>query len=159
MLCPFTMLMSSPWKKSPNVPPRTKNKAWIFVNSFSFIFLEFSRRFTRTTFSHGLRRRKKGGTRETGPDRPPRHGGSAGQVRPAQVGPDGVSPRFLPELLLFDFLLRSENFKGSLNKEMRFLGFSFSDYLFDRIGSSGINPIKQYFAPTQQPWRPRGAYS
>jgi hypothetical protein len=23
----------------------------------------------------------------------------------------------LPELLLFDFLLRSENFKGSLNKE------------------------------------------
>jgi hypothetical protein len=26
-LCPFTMLMSSPWKKSPNVPPRTINKA------------------------------------------------------------------------------------------------------------------------------------
>jgi hypothetical protein len=26
-LCPFTMLMSSPWRKSPNVPPRTKNKA------------------------------------------------------------------------------------------------------------------------------------
>jgi hypothetical protein len=26
-LCPFIMLMSSPWKKSPNVPPRTKNKA------------------------------------------------------------------------------------------------------------------------------------
>jgi hypothetical protein len=24
---PFTMLMSLPWKKSPNVPPRTKNKA------------------------------------------------------------------------------------------------------------------------------------
>jgi hypothetical protein len=23
----FTMLMSSPWRKSPNVPPRTKNKA------------------------------------------------------------------------------------------------------------------------------------
>jgi hypothetical protein len=36
-----TMLMSSPWKKSLNVRPRTKNKAWIFVNSFSFIFLEF----------------------------------------------------------------------------------------------------------------------
>jgi hypothetical protein len=33
--------MSSPWKKSPNVQPRTKNKAWIFVNSFSFNFLEF----------------------------------------------------------------------------------------------------------------------
>jgi hypothetical protein len=26
-------------------------------------------------------------------------------------------PRFFPEKLLFDFLLRSENFKGSLNKE------------------------------------------
>jgi dTDP-4-amino-4,6-dideoxygalactose transaminase len=26
MLCPFTMLMSSPWKKSPNVPPRTKTR-------------------------------------------------------------------------------------------------------------------------------------
>jgi hypothetical protein len=33
--------MSSPWKKSPNVPPRTKNKTWIFVNSFYFNFLEF----------------------------------------------------------------------------------------------------------------------
>jgi hypothetical protein len=40
-LCPFTMLMSSPWKKSLNVPPRMKNKAWIFVNSFSFNFLDF----------------------------------------------------------------------------------------------------------------------
>jgi hypothetical protein len=34
------------------------------------------------------------------------------------VGPGGVSPRFFPGLLLFDFLLRSENFKGSLNKEI-----------------------------------------
>jgi hypothetical protein len=25
-LCPFTMLMSSPWKKSPNVRPRTKER-------------------------------------------------------------------------------------------------------------------------------------
>jgi hypothetical protein len=55
---PFTMLMSSPWRKSPNVPPRTKNKASTFVNSFSFSFLEFSRRFTGPTFSHGLRKKK-----------------------------------------------------------------------------------------------------
>jgi hypothetical protein len=34
------------------------------------------------------------------------------------VGLDGVSPWFFPGLLLFDFLLRSENFKGSLNKEI-----------------------------------------
>jgi hypothetical protein len=39
--CPFTMLTSSPWRKSPNVLPRTKNKASTFVNSFSFSFLEF----------------------------------------------------------------------------------------------------------------------
>jgi hypothetical protein len=69
-------------------------------------------------FSHGLRKRKKGGTRETGPDRPPEHGGPADPVRSAQVGPSGVSPLFFSGLLLFDFLLRLENFKGSLNKEI-----------------------------------------
>jgi hypothetical protein len=37
--------------------------------------------------------------------------------RPAQVGPGSRRPRFLPELLLFDFLLWSENFKGSLKQE------------------------------------------
>jgi hypothetical protein len=31
---------------------------------------------------------------------------------------------------------------------MRFLGFFSSDYLFGQIGSLGINPLKQYFAPT-----------
>jgi hypothetical protein len=68
-------------------------------------------------FFHGLRKRKKGGTRETGPARPQRQGGPAGPVRPAQWDPGGGSPRFFPDLLLFDFLLRPENFKGSLNKE------------------------------------------
>jgi hypothetical protein len=33
------------------------------------------------------------------------------------VGPGGGLSRFLPEFLLFNFLLQSENFKGSLNKE------------------------------------------
>jgi hypothetical protein len=33
-----------------------------------------------------------------------------------QLGPGGGRPRFLPELLLFDFLLWSENLKGSLKK-------------------------------------------
>jgi hypothetical protein len=48
------------------------------------------------------------------PDRP----GPRGRVgRPAQVGPGGGRSWFLPGLLLFDFLLRSENFKGSLKKE------------------------------------------
>jgi hypothetical protein len=37
--------------------------------------------------------------------------------RPAQWCPDSGSPRFFPGMLLFDFLLWSENFKGSLNKE------------------------------------------
>jgi hypothetical protein len=116
-LCPFTMLMSSPWKKSSNVHPRTKNKAWIFVNSFSFNFLEFLVKIYWANFFHELRKRKKGGTRETGPDQPPEQAGSASPVRPAQWGPGGGSPRFFPDLLLFDFLLRSENFKRSLNKE------------------------------------------
>jgi hypothetical protein len=116
-LCPFTMLMSSPRKKSPNVPPRTKNKTWIFVNSFSFNFLEFLAKIYWANFFPWAKKAKKGGARKTGPARPPRQGGSAGPVRPAQVGPDGGWFRFLPELVLFDFLLRSENFKGSLNKE------------------------------------------
>jgi hypothetical protein len=34
-------LMSSPSKKSPNVPPRMKYKAWVIVKSFTFNFLEF----------------------------------------------------------------------------------------------------------------------
>jgi hypothetical protein len=105
--------MSSPWKKSPNVRPRTKNKACIFVNSFSFNFLEFLAKIYWANFFPWLRKRKKGGTRETGPDQPQNRVG-----RPAQVGPGGVSPWFSPGLLLFDFLLRSENFKGSLNKEI-----------------------------------------
>jgi hypothetical protein len=33
------------------------------------------------------------------------------------MGPGVSRPRFLTELLLFDFLFRSENFNGSLKKE------------------------------------------
>jgi hypothetical protein len=118
-LCPFTMLMSSPWKKSPNVRPRTKNKAWIFINSFSFIFLEFLTEIYWANFFPWAKKAKKGwytGDR-TGPDRPSGQGGPAGPVRPTQWGPSSGSPRFFPGMLLFDFLLQSENFKGSLNKE------------------------------------------
>jgi hypothetical protein len=59
-LCPFTMLMSSPWKKSPNVRPKTKNKAWIFVNSFSFIFLEFLAKIYLANFFPWVEKEKKG---------------------------------------------------------------------------------------------------
>jgi hypothetical protein len=95
--------------------------------------------------------RNKGGTQETGPDRPSKQGGPAGPFRPAQGGPGGGSPRFFPGTCLFDFLLWSKNFKGSMTKENEVLGHSFSDYLIGRIGSSGIRPISQSFAPTQQP--------
>jgi hypothetical protein len=53
------------------------------------------------------------------PDRPgprDRVGRPAQSDRPRWV-PAAIDPGFLPELLLFDFLLQSENFKGSLNKE------------------------------------------
>jgi hypothetical protein len=109
--------MSSPWKKCPNVPPRTKNKAWIFVNSFSFNFLEFLAKIYSANFFTWVKKAKKRRIGETSPDRPPEQGGPAGPVRPAQWGPGGGSPRFFPKMLLFDFLLQSENFKGSLNKE------------------------------------------
>jgi hypothetical protein len=102
-LCPFTMLISSPWKKSPNIRLRTKNKAWIFVNSFSFIFLDFLVKIYRANFFSWDKKAKKGGTRETGPDWPLRQGGPAGPVRPAQQGSSSGSPRFFPDLLLFDF--------------------------------------------------------
>jgi hypothetical protein len=109
--------MSSPWKKSPNVPPRTKSKAWIFVNSFSFNFLEFLAKIFWANFFPWAKKAKKGRYTGNRPGPAPRQGGPAGPVRPAQLGPGGVSPRILPEFLLFDLLLRSGNFKGSLNKE------------------------------------------
>jgi hypothetical protein len=117
-LCPFTTLMSSPWKKSPNVRYRTKNKAWVFVNSFSFNFLEVLAKIYWANFFPWMRKRKNGSTRETGPDQPPEQGGPAEPVRSAQVGPGGVLLRLFPGLPLFDFLFRSENFKASLNKEI-----------------------------------------
>jgi hypothetical protein len=61
-LCPFTMLMYSPWKKSLNVPPRTKNKAWISVkNNFSFNFLEFLAKIYWANFFPWAKQTKKGG--------------------------------------------------------------------------------------------------
>jgi hypothetical protein len=112
--------MSSPWKKSPNVRPRTKNEAWLFVNSFSSNFLEFLAKIYWANVFPWAEKAKKGRYTENrnGPDRPTEQGGPAGPVGSAQVGPSSVSPRFFPELLLFDFLLRSENIKGSLNKEI-----------------------------------------
>jgi hypothetical protein len=79
--------------------------------------LEFHAKIYWANFFPWANKEKKGGARKTGPARPPRQGGPAGPVRPTQVGPGGGWSRFLPELLLFDFLLRSENYKGSLNKE------------------------------------------
>jgi hypothetical protein len=93
--------MSSPWKKSPNLPPRTKNKVQIFVNSFSFIFLEFLAKIYWANFFPWAEKVKKGGTQETGPDRPPRQGGPTGPVRPAQWGSGGGSPRFSPGMTSF----------------------------------------------------------
>jgi hypothetical protein len=88
----------------------------IFVNSFYFIFLEFLAKIYWANFFSWAKNTKKGGTRETGPDRPPEQGGPVSPVRPAKGGLGGGSPWFFSGMLLFDFLLWSENFKGSLNK-------------------------------------------
>jgi hypothetical protein len=37
----------------------TKNKAWIFVNSFSFNFIDFLAKIYWANFFHGLRKRKR----------------------------------------------------------------------------------------------------
>jgi hypothetical protein len=109
--------MSSPWKKSPNVRPRMKNKAWIFVNSFSFNFLEFLAKIYWANFFPWAEKAKKGrytGNR-TGPT--PETGWAG---HPSPIGPGGPLRRFapvFPGLLLLDFLLRLENFKESFNKK------------------------------------------
>jgi hypothetical protein len=87
--------------------PRTKNKVLIFVNSFSFIFLEFLAKFYRANFLSWAKNVKYENAEQGAP---------AGPVRPAQGGSSGGSPRFFPRTCLFDFLLWSENFKGSLKK-------------------------------------------
>jgi hypothetical protein len=92
-LCPFTTLISSPWKKSPNVRPRMKNKAWIFVNSFSFNFLEFLAKIYWANFFPWAEKAKKGwymGNR-TGPAP-----GTGWAGRPSPIGPGGPWRRFAP---------------------------------------------------------------
>jgi hypothetical protein len=117
MSCSFTMLMFSPWKKIPNVQPWTKNKVWIFVNSFSFIFLEFIAKIYWDNFFSWAKKAKKGWYTGnwTGPAPGTRWAGRPGPTDP--MGRRGGSPWFFPGMLLFNFLLRSKNFKGSLNKE------------------------------------------
>jgi hypothetical protein len=102
--------MSSPWKKSLNVRPRTKNKEWIFVNSFSFNFLEFLTKIYWANFFPWAEKAKKGWYTGNGTGPAP---GTGWAGRPGLTG----SPQFFPGKLLFNFLLRSENFKGTLNKE------------------------------------------
>jgi hypothetical protein len=86
--------MSSPWKKSPNVRERTKNKAWIFVNSFSFNFLEFLAKIYWANVFPRLRKRKKGGTWETGPDRPRNKVGQPARSDRPSGAPAAVRPGF-----------------------------------------------------------------
>jgi hypothetical protein len=86
------MLMFSPWKKSPNVQPRTKKKVWTFVNSFSFLFLEFLAKIYGANFFSWAKKQKRAihGNR-TGPA--PRTGWAD---RPSGA-PVAVRPGFSPE--------------------------------------------------------------
>jgi hypothetical protein len=88
--------MSSPWKKSPNVRPRTKNKAWIFVNSFSFNFLEFLAKIYWANFIPWAKKEKKGWYTGnlTGPDRSTEHVGRPAQSDWPSGAPAAVRPGF-----------------------------------------------------------------
>jgi hypothetical protein len=52
----------------------------IFVNNFPFIFLEFLAKIYGANIFSWAKNAKKGGTRETGPDRPSELGGLASAV-------------------------------------------------------------------------------
>jgi hypothetical protein len=92
-LCPFTMFMSSPWKKSLNIPPRTKNKAWISVNNFSFNFLEFLAKTYWANFFPWAKEAKKGRCTKNRPGPTPETGW-AGQPSPTGLG--GSRRRSIP---------------------------------------------------------------
>jgi hypothetical protein len=74
---------------------------WIFVNSFSFIFLEFLAKFYRASHFSWAKMRNKGGTGKMGPARPAEQGGTAAPVPPAQGGPAAVRPSFSLEHAFF----------------------------------------------------------
>jgi hypothetical protein len=71
----------------------------IFVNSFSFIFLEFLTKIYRANFFSWAENAKKDGSQKTGPDRPP---GTGWAGRPGRTGPPeqgglvAVCPGFSP---------------------------------------------------------------
>jgi hypothetical protein len=81
----------------------------------------------------------------TGPARGAGWAGRPGPTGPG--GPGGGSPRFFPGTCLFDFLLWSENFKGSLKKEnavSRVLTFRLFNWLNWELG----NPCHLAFSCT-----------
>jgi hypothetical protein len=83
-------LTFSPWRKSPNVPPRTKNKASTFVDSFSFSFLEFFVKIYWANFFPWAKEEKTGRCAKK-PDRPDPEAGWVDRPRP--TGPKGFGGR------------------------------------------------------------------
>jgi hypothetical protein len=79
--------------------------------------MEFLAKIYLANFFSGAKNEKKGRFTGDGTGPAPRAGWAGRTVRPAHCGPCGGSPRFFPDSLLFNFLLWSENFKESLNKE------------------------------------------
>jgi hypothetical protein len=84
------MLTSSPWRKSPNVPPRMKNKASTFVNSFSISFLEFFAKIYWANFFPWAKEEKIGRCAKNWTDPAP-EAGWAGRPRP--TGLEGFGDR------------------------------------------------------------------
>jgi hypothetical protein len=70
---------------------------WIFVNSFYFIFLEFLKKIYWANFFPLAKKAKKGGTRETRPDRP---SGALAAVRPGFSPECSFSTSFFVQKIL-----------------------------------------------------------
>jgi hypothetical protein len=71
-------------EEEPEHPPGMKNKAWIFVNSFSFNFLEFLTKIYWANFFPWAKKAKKGRCTKNRTDSAPETGWAG---RPSPTGP------------------------------------------------------------------------
>jgi hypothetical protein len=120
-----------------------------FVNSFSFIFLEFLTKFYHPIFFTWAKNAKLVGHAKNRTEPASELGQADRPVPIGPGGPGGGSPPVSFGTRVFDFLVWSENFREVKKRKIRFLGLSFPGYLKGQDGSSGIHPNSHPFAPKQ----------